>query len=294
MSTFKIERDSSNYILQEALGEGTYGKVYKVIEKSTGRLLALKRNKHESKQEGISVVLLREICFLKSLKHPNIVSLQSVVLSDKQIDLVFELLCGDLQRLIEDQVSGLPEAMIKKFLYQILSGLYYCQTNRIIHRDLKPQNILIDSNWNVKIADFGLARCFQIPFKPYTPCVQTLWYRAPEVLLGGNGYTTAIDIWSVGCIFAEMLTKFPLFTGSSEKDVLLSIFTKLGTPNEDIWPGISTYKNFYDYPIWRTINLADILPGVSADGIDLLKRMITMDPEKRISALDALNHVMNI
>ena len=153
---------------------------------------------------------------------------------------------------------------------------------------------MIDSNWNVKIADFGLARCFQIPFKPYTPCVQTLWYRAPEVLLGGNGYTTAIDIWSVGCIFAEMLTKFPLFTGSSEKDVLLSIFTKLGTPNEDIWPGISTYKNFYDYPIWRTINLADILPGVSADGIDLLKRMITMDPEKRISALDALNHVMNI
>lgn len=294
MNTLNIEQDSSNYFLQETLGEGTYGKVFKAIEKHSGRPVALKRTKLEMQHEGISVITLREICFLKTLRHPNIVNLISVVLSDKHIDLVFELLCGDLQRYSEEYASGIPESIIKKFLSQLLIGIHFCHSNRVIHRDLKPQNLLIDQNLNLKIADFGLARCFQIPFKPYTQCVQTLWYRAPEVLLGGVTYTTAIDVWSIGCIFAEMLTNFPLFTGASEKDVLYSIFGKLGTPNEESWPDVGLIENFKDFPIWQGVNLKDLLPGVSLEGVELLSRMIVLDPKKRISAYEALNHVIFI
>jgi serine/threonine protein kinase len=291
MSSFKIEQDSSNYHRLEILGEGTYGKVYKVQEKSSGRYFALKCNKLDSNDQGISAVLLREISFLKSMRHPNIISLQSVILTSKQVDLVFELLRIDLQKFLESQPNGLPEDLVKSFLRQILTGLYYCQTNRVIHRDLKPQNILIDENGNVKIADFGLARCFQIPFKPYTPCVQTLWYRAPEVLLGVDGYSCAIDMWSVGCIFAEMLTKFPLFTGACEKDVLYSIFNIMGTPNEGNWPGVESFKNFKEFPVWVPVQFRDIFSCVSLDGVDLLEKMVTLDPGRRISPFDALRHV---
>ena len=295
MTEFKIERDSSNYKRQEVLGEGTYGKVYKAQEISSGRTVALKRTKSENMEEGISAVNLREICFLRSLRHPSIVSLQGVAISDSHLDLIFEYMSGDLRAYIDTLNSPVPEVQIKKFLTQMLSALHFCHSNRVIHRDLKPQNLLLDRSLNIKIADFGLARSFQIPMRPYTPCVQTLWYRAPEILLGARAYTTAIDMWSIGCIFSEMLTMDPLFPGTSEKDVMCKIFQLLGTPSEETWPGISGFQ-FYreDFPCWIKVTLRNLYEGLSYDGLDLLARMISMVPEQRISAIDALNHVRNI
>lgn len=146
----------------------------------------------------------------------------------------------------------LPTATVKSYLYQLILGIAICHSNRIVHRDLKPQNILIDTKSNsVKLADFGLARAFGLPVKTYTHEVVTLWYRAPEILLGQKQYSTPVDMWSVGCIFAEMAQKKPLFCGDSEIDQIFKIFRIMGTPKECIWPGVNSLPDFKaTFPRW--------------------------------------------
>lgn len=156
--------------------------------------------------------------------------------------MIFEYSDFDLRKLLH--MRKLTEAECLSYLQQILSGLLMCHSNRIIHRDLKPQNILIDDRGVVKIADFGLARGFTVPFPELTHEVVTLWYRAPEILLGQASYTPSVDIWSVGCIYAEMLTGKPLFEGECEIGQLFKIFQVLGTPNEAVWPGVTSLPEF--------------------------------------------------
>ena len=151
-----------------------------------------------------------------------------------------------------------------------------------------------ENKGNLKIADFGLSRIFTMPIRPYTSDVVTLWYRAPELLLGSSEYSTPIDIWSIGCIFAEMVTKRPLFPGDSEVDQLYRIFRVLGTPNEEIWPGVTSFKDYkMTFPNWRPQPLEKSIANLKLDiaGMDLLKRMLKYDPCERISAKKALKHV---
>merc|ERR1712039_777280 len=165
-----------------------------------------------------------------------------------------------------------------------------------MHRDLKPQNLLLKDNPIIphlsclKVADFGLGRTFSIPIKSYTHEVVTLWYRAPEILLGATHYGLGVDVWSVGCIFAELLKKTPLFPGDSEFQQLLYIFRFLGTPSENSWSGVERLKDWHDFPQWRQQNFVDSFPGVESHVINLMKRMLTYDPRKRISAKVALTH----
>ncbi|KAF4622005.1 hypothetical protein D9613_009298 [Agrocybe pediades] len=182
--------------------------------------------------------------------------------------------------------------IVKKFTHQLNSGLLYCHSHRILHRDLKPQNLLIDSHDNLKLADFGLARAFGIPMRTYTHEVVTLWYRAPEVLLGSRHYSTAIDMWSVGCIFAEMAMQgAPLFPGDSEIDQIFKIFRILGTPNEESWPGVSQLPDYKaTFPQWSRQDLSRIVTTIDEAGLDMLKRTLTYDSAKRISAKRALTH----
>jgi serine/threonine protein kinase len=129
-------------------------------------------------------------------------------------------------------------------MFQMIAGLNFCHARRILHRDLKPQNLLIDRSGALKLADFGLARAFGIPVRTYTHEVVTLWYRAPEILLGQQQYSTPVDMWSIGTIFAEMVMKCPLYPGDSEIDELFKIFRTLGTPNEELWPGVSKLPDY--------------------------------------------------
>ena len=281
----------------EKIGSGTYGVVYKGYKKKQNgekEIVAIKKMKIDLENEGIPSTALREITILRELKHPNIVRLLDVVLNNSKLYLLFEFIEIDLRKfLINLKEKILNENLVKNFLYKILDAVAYCHSKKIIHRDLKPQNILTAKNGEiVKVADFGLARAFSIPIRPYTKEVLTLWYRAPELLLGINEYSTPVDIWSIGCIFAELILKQPLFKGEYEIEQLFKIFHVLGTPNKDIWPEVETLPNFSnEFPKFKPIKFEEYFIGLDKNGIDLLKQMLVYDPNQRITAKQALMHV---
>jgi cyclin-dependent kinase len=280
------------YQRMERVGEGTYGVVYKAKDKTTGELLALKKIRLEVEDEGIPSTAIREISLLKQLQHPNIVRLYDVVHTDKRLTLVFEFLDQDLKKYLDScGEGGLDACTIKSFLYQLFKGIGYCHQHRVLHRDLKPQNLLINLDGELKLADFGLARAFGIPVRNYTHEVVTLWYRAPDVLMGSRKYSTQVDIWSVGCIFAEMSNGRPLFPGQSEADQLVKIFATLGTPTVKTWPGMANLPEYKpDFMVYPPINPKKMCRKLDTTGRDLLNRMLQYDPQKRISAEDALQH----
>ncbi|KAK6140901.1 hypothetical protein DH2020_025363 [Rehmannia glutinosa] len=287
----------------EKIGEGTYGVVYKARDRVTNETIALKKIRLEQEDEGVPSTAIREISLLKEMQHGNIVRLQDVVHSEKRLYLVFEYLDLDLKKHMDScpefsqdprmvKVSGLflpggalmntflanqcchnsQSSISQLFLYQILRGIAYCHSHRVLHRDLKPQNLLIDRRTNaLKLADFGLARAFGIPVRTFTHEVVTLWYRAPEILLGSRHYSTPVDVWSVGCIFAEMVNQQPLFPGDSEIDELFKIFRVMGTPTEDTWPGVTSLPDFKTaFPKWPSKELATLVPTLDSAGLDLL------------------------
>lgn len=180
----------------------------------------------------------------------------------------------------------------QSFAYQLLKGIEYCHSNRVLHRDLKPANILIDKEGNLKIADFGLSKVFEYSNSKYSHDIITLWYRPPEVLLGCNEYNSSIDIWSFGCIFAEMLLGKPFFQGDSEIGQIFKIFEKMGTPSEENWPGINNFPHFkFSFPQFKNKDLHSILKDADPNAVDLLYHVLSLDPKKRISAKSALSHV---
>jgi len=280
--------------IRHTLNTGTYGVVYKASDKATGEIVALKKIRLEAEDEGIPSTAIREISLLKELQHPNIVRLYDVVHTERRLTLVFEYLDQDLKKYLDICEGGLEKTILKSFLYQLLCGVAFCHTHRVLHRDLKPQNLLINREGKLKLADFGLARAFGIPVRSYTHEVVTLWYRAPDVLMGSRTYSTPVDIWSVGCIFAEMATSKPIFAGTSESDQLKRIFKTLGTPTPQDYPALvelPDYNRDLDimcYPPLRSF--ADITPQIDNVGISLLSQMLTYDPLQRCSAADAMKH----
>ncbi|KAL5597585.1 hypothetical protein FOVSG1_002716 [Fusarium oxysporum f. sp. vasinfectum] len=269
------KRHPSSFQQLEKLGEGTYATVFKGRNRQTGELVALKEI-HLDSEEGTPSTAIREISLMKELKHENI------------------YMDGDLKRYMDTHGDrgALKPTTIKSFMYQLLKGIDFCHQNRVLHRDLKPQNLLINSKGVLKLGDFGLARAFGIPVNTFSNEVVTLWYRAPDVLLGSRTYNTSIDIWSAGCIMAEMFTGRPLFPGTTNEDQIIRIFRIMGTPTERTWPGITQFPEYKPtFHMYATQDLRNILPAIDPNGIDLLQRMLQLRPELRISAHDALQHV---
>ena len=197
----------------------------------------------------------------------------------------------DLKKFLDLNNGPLSPPLVKSYLYQICAAIKYCHSKRILHRDLKPQNLLIDKNGAIKLGDFGLARAFGIPIKTLTHEILTLWYRAPEILLGQKEYSTPVDMWSVGLIFYEMAHRKPLFAGDSEIDQIFKIFQMYGTPNEKTWPGITKLPEFkLSFPQFKPKGLNSCNCNIDHIGMDLLGKMIQLDPCRRISAKQALNH----
>jgi len=281
----------------EKIGEGTYGVVFKGCNRKTNEIVAMKKIRLESEEEGVPSTAIREISLLKELQHPNIVLLQDVIMQESRLYLIFEFLTMDLKKYLDNSIPPnemMSTNLLKSYCYQLLQAILFCHQRRVLHRDLKPQNLLIDKSGAIKVADFGLARAFGVPVRVYTHEVVTLWYRAPEILLGANKYSCPVDIWSIGCIFAEMANKRPLFQGDSEIDQLFRIFRVLRTPNEDIWPGCSSLPDFKTtFPTWNNYNLEGQMKeeaNIDDQGLKLLASMLEYDPSKRITAKKALSH----
>ncbi|MFQ6666584.1 hypothetical protein Gotur_032887 [Gossypium turneri] len=286
------------------ISEGTYGVVFRARDKKTGEIVALKKvkilDRRELEEFGFPLTSLREINILASFNHPSIVKVKEVVVDDHDnVYMVMEYMEHDLKALMESMKWPFSTSDVKCLMLQLLEGVKYLHDNWVLHRDLKTSNLLLSNQGELKICDFGMARQYGSPQKPYTTKVVTQWYRAPELLLGAKTYSTAVDMWSVGCIMAEMLAKQPLFKGTSEIDQLRKIFDTLGTPNEKIWAGFSELPGSKaNYSKQRYNLLRKRFPVASFTGsavlsdagFDLLNRLLTYDPEKRITAGDALKH----
>uniref|UniRef100_A0A8C9TPA1 cyclin-dependent kinase n=1 Tax=Scleropages formosus TaxID=113540 RepID=A0A8C9TPA1_SCLFO len=275
--------------------EGTYGVVYRAKDKKTDEIVALKRLKMEKEKEGFPITSLREINTILKAQHPNIVTVREIVVGSNmdKIYIVMNYVEHDLKSLMETMKQPFLPGEVKTLMIQLLRGVRHLHDNWILHRDLKTSNLLLSHKGILKVGDFGLAREYGSPLKPYTPVVVTLWYRAPELLLGAKEYSTAVDMWSVGCIFGELLTQKPLFPGKSEIDQINKIFKDLGSPSEKIWPGYNELPalkkmSFTEYPY---NNLRKRFGALLSDlGFDLMNKFLTYCPSKRISAEEALKH----
>jgi cyclin-dependent kinase 12/13 len=308
--------------MDKEIGAGRYGTVFKTTDRKTGKRYALKHIKMEGETQGFPVTAIREIKILKALDHENIIRLEEVITygneqpdekdggelqhsqgSDMDLSqflkgsvfMVFEYVEFDLSGLILT-MNGLPPDVVKSYMKQLLSGMFYMHRQRILHRDLKTANILITRGNVLKIADWGLARSVFTNMQRLTNKVVTLWYRSPELILETKRYGAEIDMWSAGCIFGELVCGQPILPGRVEQDQLEKIYQLCGTPVAESevetrlqqCEGWSKMKFETTYPSSLQQRFSKTTLGHS--GIDLIEKLLCMHPENRISAMDALDH----
>jgi len=279
-----------DYEKEIEVGQGTYGVVYRATKKSTKEVVALKRIKMGNDKNGISFTAIREIKILGEINQENVIHLLDVFAYKTSVYLVFEFQEYDLEMVVKDRDLFLTAGDIKSYMLQLLRGVETLHKYWVLHRDLKPNNLLMSKDGILKIADFGFARQFGSPNPRYTHEVVTRWYRAPELLFGATQYGPSIDIWSVGCIFAELMMKTPYFAGDSDLDQLSKIFAALGTPTEETWPGMTSLPNYIQFNYCPGTPLKQLFTAAKDDAIDLLSQMIKFNPSSRITATEALKH----
>ncbi|TVY36572.1 Serine/threonine-protein kinase [Lachnellula subtilissima] len=293
------EEEKHKYVKGKKLGEGTYANVYLGhLVTSPSTLVAIKKIKIQAAYtEGLAPDAIRELKHLQELSHPNIISLLSVFSSkDQNLNLVLEYLpLGDLEMLIKD-TEGVRygAADIKAWMGMLGRGVWWCHENFVLHRDIKPNNLLIAADGEVKLADFGLARSFSDPYRIMTSNVITRWYRPPELLFGAKHYSGAVDIWSVGLVFAELIIRTPYIAGDTEVHQISLICQAIGTPSEDVWPGVSKLPEYTvpepATPVRGKDHYLATFGTAGHEGVDVLMGMLVLDPRKRITAREILEH----
>lgn len=299
------------YETSEKLGEGTFGEVYKARSVKDGHVVALKKILMHNEKDGFPITALREIKLLKMLSHPNILRLEEMAVERTKGEgrkkaimyMVTPYMDHDLSGLLENPKVQFSEPQIKCYMLQLLEGLRYLHANKILHRDMKAANLLINNKGILQIADFGLARPYDDPppqpgkgggeaRRDYTTLVVTRWYRPPELLLQLRRYTTAIDMWGVGCVFGEMFKGKPILAGASDLNQAQMIFDLVGSPTEENMPGWSSLPGCDGVRSFspRSSTLAQVFRQEGSSAISLLNELLKLDWRKRINAIDALQH----
>ncbi|KAJ8601718.1 hypothetical protein CTAYLR_003194 [Chrysophaeum taylorii] len=272
------------------LGKGQWGTVFRGKRVRDGLRVAIKRVRAGDPVEGVNFQVLREIKMLKGVKHENIVELVDVVPQEEGLNMIFELMATDLEKVLYGTTP--TEAEIKGYAAMLLEGLAFMHAHFALHRDIKPANLLISFEGILKLGDFGYARYLADENCHMSDQCCTLWYRPPELLFGASEYGFGIDTWSAGCVLAEVGLKHPLFRGETDLDQLAKIFQITGPPDETAWPGVSSLRKYIrfsknDNPLTvRTLlNNARLAP----DFVDLIVGLLSLDPKSRDSAVDALD-----
>lgn len=308
----------NDYKVVQKLGQGTFGVVQKAKDIQNGNIVALKQLLNHSSKEGFPITAMREITIVKKLKHSNILRIIDMIYEEPKVSNPLEMITqrgcfytvspymqSDLVGLLENPNIELTMSEIKCLMMQLLSGIEFIHNQKYLHRDIKAANLLIDTEGVLKIADFGLARIYHgsppvIGEGPgggqrlYTGLVVTRWYRPPEILLGERKYTTAVDMWGVGCVFGELFNKKPILTGKTDSHQCQLVFQMVGPPNTLNWPEAINLPNKTELNVGMTCKRsleARMGPLMNdAKGLDLLSGLLTLDPYKRLNATDGLNH----
>ncbi|KAK4519378.1 uncharacterized protein ATC70_009613 [Mucor velutinosus] len=280
----------NKYVKDAKVGEGTYAVVYSGTSVQTGRKVAIKKIKMGQFKDGLDLTAIREVKYLQELRHPNVIELIDVFSHKTNLNLVLEYLDSDLEQVIKDKSILFMPADIKSWMLMMLRGLDHCHRHFVLHRDMKPNNLLLTSGGVLKIADFGLARDWGDPGKQMTSQVVTRWYRSPELLFGAKEYSYAVDIWAVGCIFAELMLRTPYVAGDTDIDQLTKIFHALGTPSDADWPGMSSLPDYIQFKSFPKVPLRQYFTAAGTDALSLLEQMLVFDPNKRWTAEECLSH----
>jgi len=295
------------YVCEQPLGRGAYGVVCVVHDRVTGESLAVKKVSNAFDNVVDARRILREIQVLKNIAHENIISLKDVLMPPdssgcfRDVYLVHDLMETDLHQVIRSP-QPLSIDHIQFFVYQMLRGIKFLHAAKILHRDLKPSNLVLNENCDLKITDFGLVRPLRVDAAEdpensaslsMTRYVVTRWYRAPEVLLSSSSYEGAIDVWSVGCIMAELFGRIPIFQGRDYMHQLAIIVEALGTPSDEDTRFVeneAAVRYIRGLPHSNGVNFAKKYPDATPDAVDLLGRMLMFNPNKRITVEQALEH----
>jgi p38 MAP kinase len=290
------EFDPERYSSLHSIGSGAYGMVCSALDATRGSKVAIKKLSRPFQSSIHAKRTFRELMLLKCMRHENVIGLLDLycncdavdAASLKDVYFVTPFMGADLNQVIKSQ--RLSQEHVQFLLYQVLRGLKYIHSAGIVHRDLKPSNLAVNEDCELKILDFGLARAQEAEMTGY---VATRWYRAPEVMLNWMHYTQTVDVWSVGCIFAELLTAKPLFPGSDHIDQLLRILRVTGTPDADFLPKITSQEArtyLRTLPVMKRRPLKEVLTSIDDEAASLLESMLELDPSKRPSAAQALSH----
>lgn len=283
-----------SYEIKEQIGSGAYSTVFRAERRLEGggkESFAVKSMRFD---DGVPVTLVREITIMRNLSHANVVGYYGATYNNRTLMLLMEYCTGNLGEYLEKK-GPLPLARARGAVAEVLAAVAYCHENQVIHRDLKPANVLVTTCGHLKISDFGLART-AVPFfsMNFTAQVVTLWYRAPEIIMGSLSYSFAVDVWSVACIAIEMVTGEPAFPGNSEIDTLFKIFKVAGTPCNSTWRGVESLDNYnVRFPSWTPTPLEELIPHAATDedGVALIRAvvgMLILDPVNRLSAVGAV------
>lgn len=288
-----IPRRADSFEKIDKIGQGTYSNVYKAKDLLTGKIVALKKVRFDNLEPESVKFMAREILILRRLDHPNVIKLEGLVTSRMSCSLylVFHYMEHDLAGLAASPEVKFTEPQVKCYMHQLLSGLEHCHNNGVLHRDIKGSNLLIDDGGVLKIADFGLASFFDPNHKhPMTSRVVTLWYRPPELLLGATDYGVGVDLWSAGCILAELLAGKPIMPGRTEVEQLHKIYKLCGSPSEEYWkksklPNATLFKPREPYKRCIRETFKDFPPS----SLPLIETLLAIDPAERLTATVALN-----